>query len=88
MSLNVIGRGGELRHGRRVVARLASFWKQDKKVTFTCDYVNAFAAGLGPPTAIALQVSPKARLVYPVTGGSVEAGAVSVDPMQMRAETL
>lgn len=79
MSLSFRGQGGELRHGSRVVARLAWYWKQDRRVTFESSYVNAFAAGLGPPTAIVLPVTPTARRVYPVVSGGIDAGTVHID---------
>lgn len=78
---------GELRHGRHVVARLARCWKQDHKVTFITTYVNRFAEGLGPPTHLVLQVTPKAVCVYPVVSGSAADGAVKVDGAQVRTET-
>jgi len=88
MSLCFTGKGGELRHGRKQLARLATFWKDDKRVTFSTDYVNQFVAGLGPPTEIVLPLTPKAVRIYPVTAGSVESGVVMIDLMQARTETL
>lgn len=78
---------GELRHGRHVVARLAGCWKQDARVTFTTTYVNRFAEGLGPPTEIVLQVTPKAVCIFPVVTGTAAEGVVKVDAAKVRTET-
>lgn len=88
MALNFKGQGGELRIGKRQLARLQSFWKQERRVTFTTAYVNQFAAGLGPPTAIVLPVTPQAVRIYPVVGGSLNEGVVEIDLDRAQTETL
>ena len=87
MSLDITGSGGELRQGRRTLARLGSWHKAGGRVTFEAVYVNAYAAGLGPPTEIVLPVAKRAVRVYPVVGGGVADGAVAVDLMGARTET-
>jgi len=87
MALNFLGQGGELRIGPRQLARLAHWHKQERRVTFTASYVNAFAAGLGRPTAIVLPVTPAAVRIYPVLGGSLEAGVVEIDLDRATTET-
>jgi hypothetical protein len=56
-------------------------------VTFEAVYVNAFAAGVGPPTEIVLPVAKHAVRVYPVIGGGLSEGTVAVDLMAARTET-
>ena len=87
MALNLSGEGGELRQGRRTLARLATWTKADTRVTFATSYVNAFAAGLGPPTEIALPVRATVTRVYPVLSGGLDTGAVRIDLMAARTET-
>ncbi len=86
MALNLVGAGGELRLGTRRIASLATWQKQDARVTFTVAQVNRFVAGLGAPTHIVLALTPKVLGTYPVTSGTVEAGAVMVDTTQLREE--
>lgn len=88
MALNLHGRGGELRNGSRVVARLATWSKSTAKITFTTEYVNAFAAGLGPPTHIAIPVSRTVLRSYPIVSGALEDGVVKVDLMHVTSEKL
>jgi hypothetical protein len=87
MALDIAGQGGELRQGRRTLARLGGWQKAGGRVTFDVAYVNAYAAGLGPPTEIVLPVAKRAVRVYPVVGGGVAEGAVAVDLMGARTET-
>jgi hypothetical protein len=87
MALDITGSGGELRQGRRTLARLGGWQKAGGRVTFETVYVNAFAAGVGPPTEIVLPVATHAVRVYPVVGGGVADGAVAVDLMGARTET-
>lgn len=86
MGLDLSGQGGELRHGTHRVADLATWSKKGKRVRFTTRYINQFAAGMGPPTAIVLPVTAKVRRVYPVTGGTLESGIVDVDLMAVSSE--
>jgi len=86
MGLSMTGESGELRRGRAVVARLSSWRKDQARVTFTTSYVNQFAAGQGPPTSIVLDVG-RVRRTYPVTAGTLEAGAVKVDLANTTTET-
>jgi len=87
MALDITGSGGELRQGRRTLARLGSWQKAGGRVTFDTTYVNAFAAGLGPPTEIVLPVAKQAVRVYPVVGGGLDEGTVAIDLMAARTET-
>jgi hypothetical protein len=86
MALDIDGHGGELRLGNKRVATLAAWQKRGRRVTFTTDYVNAFLAGMGQPTEIALPVSRKVRRIYPIVAGTLEAGRVDVDLMTARSE--
>lgn len=86
MALDMGGTGGELRRGATRVATLTTWQKTGKKVRYTVDYINQFAAGQGPPTAIALQVTPKVRRVYPIVSGAWADGEVSVDLMTASSE--
>ena len=86
MALNIEGSGGELRQGPRRFAQLATWRKQEKRITFTTAQVNAFAAGLGAPTEIVLPVTPRVRRIYPIVSGDWQTGAVHVDLMQARTE--
>jgi len=81
MALNLSGRGGELRNGSRQVARLATWTKDAARIVFTVEYVNAFAAGLGPPTHITIPVSLRVQRTYPIVSGGIEDGVVKVDLM-------
>jgi hypothetical protein len=86
MALNLAGSGGELRRGTQKVADLATWHKQERRVTFTTGYVNQFAAGLGPPTEIILPVSRTVRRIYPISGDWTT-GAVHLDLVNARTET-
>jgi hypothetical protein len=87
MALDIEGTTGELRVGTKRLATLASWQKRDKRITFTTNYVNAFLAGMGQPTEIALQVTPKVRRIYPIVSGGLTDGRVDVDLMTARSET-
>jgi hypothetical protein len=86
MALDLEGTTGELRVGTKRLATLASWQKRDKHITFTTDYVNAFLAGMGQPTEIVLQVTPKTRRIYPIVAGTLAARRVIVDLMTARSE--
>ena len=88
MALDIAGQGGELRTGNRQLARLAGWRKQDRRITFETAYVNEFAAGLGGPTEIRIPVSRTVQRIYPIVSGDWRTGAVHVDLMAARTETL
>jgi hypothetical protein len=86
MALNIAGQGGELQVRGRTLARLGGWDKAGAKLTFTTAYVNAFAAGLGPPDVVVLPLAAKVQGTYPVVSGSVEEGVVRLDLMAARLE--
>lgn len=88
MALNISGQGGELRHGTRVLATLGAWQKQDRRITFSTTYINAFTAGLGAPTEIRIPVSRTVLRIYPIASGNWRDGAVMVDLMTARTETI
>jgi hypothetical protein len=88
MALNIKGEGGELRIGTRLLARLAGWHKEDKRITFAMAQVNEFAAGLGqPPTEIRIPVSRTVERIYPIVSGNWRDGSVFIDLMAARTET-
>ena len=79
MALDLSGTGGELRLGPKRIATLATWTKQDIRVSFTVGTVNRFVAGMGAPTHIVLPLSPKVLGIYPVVSGTLDDGVVKVD---------
>lgn len=79
MALDLSGTGGELRLGPKRIATLATWTKQEMRVTFTVATVNRFVAGMGAPTHIVLPLSPTVVGTYPIVSGTLEDGAVKVN---------
>lgn len=81
--MTIGGEAGEIRLGRHVVARFASWQKSGATITFGLvpESINEFWASYGPPTAVAI-ASRTQYGVWDVEGGDFRAGALQlkVDP--------
>jgi hypothetical protein len=81
--MTIAGGAGEIRQGRRVVARFASWRKNGAVIEFGLvpESINQYWANYGTPTAVA--VASRTQFgVWDVAGGDFRAGALQlkVDP--------